>query len=254
MPSPNKFSEKHWKQSAAIHLRMNHQVIHGNSPIHQTPPFTIPEPQPGAPGGPTNNAPLGILAPSSEYLARTSCSVGIEVTPMEFLTRQKPHKGSHYYNLQHKICLDLGSDPKWAKSIENKKKIEQERNIQIDRGSPGCILQEIHHFHKFGLSTIAACHITKFHLRSWMFFHQTTVPWGFWVKWCFRNTFKPNGVCKLWLLYRCNYTEVTKYNMQNYANLGYIEKPLFPTKTGEPSLINVPNNLPINPSSNLPIL
>ena len=85
MPSPNKFSHR---QSAAIHLCMNHQVVHGNSPIpgssnilHQTPPLTIPEPQPGAPGGPTNNAPLGILAPSSEYLARTSCSVGIEVTP-----------------------------------------------------------------------------------------------------------------------------------------------------------------------------
>ena len=33
-----------------------------------------------------------------------------------------------------------------------------------DPGSPGGILQEIHHFHEFGLSTIAACHITKFHL------------------------------------------------------------------------------------------
>ena len=168
MPSPNKFSHR---QSAAIHLCMNHQVVHGNSPIpgssnilHQTPPLTIPEPQPGAPGGPTNNAPLGILAPSSEYLARTSCSVRIEVTPMEFLTRQNRTKDHATIIFNTKSVWILGLTPNEQRVLKIRRRLNKREIRQIDRGSPGCILQEIHHFHEFGLSTIAACHITKFHL------------------------------------------------------------------------------------------
>ena len=131
MPSLNKFSER---QSAAIHLCMNHQVIDGNSPIHQTPPLTIPEPQPGAPGGPTNNAPLGILAPSSEYLARTSCSVRIEVTPMEFLTRQNRTKDHATITFNTKSVWILGLTPNEQRVLKIRRRLNKREISRLTVG------------------------------------------------------------------------------------------------------------------------
>ena len=106
-----------------IHLCMNHQVVHGNSSQFQDHPTSFIKLHPwqsqnriGAPGGPTNNAPLGILAPSSEYLASH------QTVPLEswsythgILDKDFQNRGSwkdHTYLktiCMHKIC--------WRKSM-----------------------------------------------------------------------------------------------------------------------------------------
>lgn len=247
MPSLNKFSER---QSAAIHLCMNHQVIDGNSPIHQTPPLTIPEPQPGAPGGPTNNAPLGILAPSSEYLARTSCSVRIEVTPMEFLTRQNRTKDHATITFNTKSVWILGLTP------------NEQRVLKIRR-----------RLNKREISRLTVGHLDAFFKKSTTSTSSVLAP--------SQPATSPNFTCEagyfsikqlcIGVFVGSSDALETPLNQMEFVNCGYYtdtitlkwldityanrkistwinRKAIVSDKKSRPSLINVPNNLPINPS------